>query len=125
MTADIIALAGMCDALNAVGSRITCNPAPTNTDQDYLALRPSGRALAWLAENGFVTTTDDTYDGLKSEFTSFKKGDVNIIVTVDDTFHSAFMAATHVAKRLNLLNKKDRIALFQAVLYRNQYSEAA
>lgn len=33
--------------------------------------------------------------------------------------YDRFIAATAVAKRLNLLDKADRIALFQAVLYAN------
>lgn len=48
------------------------------------------------------------------------KGDVNLIVTQDNKFYDRFMAATSVAKRLNLLDKADRIALFQAVLYGNR-----
>ncbi len=121
MFADLIELTGMCASLDPVGSRVTCNPAPTDTDEDYLMLRPNAHAFLWLEANGFVTTTDDNYNGIKSDFASYKYGDVNIIITLDDGFYTAFMAATHVCKRLNLLNKQDRIALFQAVLYRNQY----
>jgi len=52
-------------------------------------------------------------------FSSYVKKEVNLIVTEDPKFFDKFMAATSVAKRLNLLSKEDRIALFQAVLYGN------
>jgi hypothetical protein len=41
----------------------------------------------------------------------------NLIVTDDLEWHRRFVAATSIAKRLNLMAKADRIALFQAVLY--------
>lgn len=43
----------------------------------------------------------------------------NLIITSSQVFHQRFLAASSVAKRLNLLEKSDRIALFQAVLYGN------
>ena len=50
---------------------------------------------------------------------------VNLIVTRNDTFFNRFMAASSVAKRLNLLDKADRVAVFQAVLYGNTTAEAS
>ena len=50
-------------------------------------------------------------------FRSFRKGDMNIITTESMEFFDRFMTATALAKRFNLLEKADRIALFQAVLY--------
>jgi len=52
-------------------------------------------------------------------FSSYEKGNINLIVTEDYGFYNKFIAATSVAKRLNLLEKDDRVALFQAVLYAN------
>lgn len=113
-------------SIDAVGSRVTCNPAPIGTDQDWLVL---------VAESDY---TPFCYDLLKSNFefggshldpldleeippharfNSFTRGEDNIIVTASTDFHRRFLAASSVAKRLNLLNKDDRIALFQAVLY--------
>jgi len=122
MHAEVEALKKHCLLIEPVGSRVTCLPPPADSDEDYLALPLSDRLFKKALEAaGFQTTTDDTYAGMKSEFTSYKKGELNVIVTTNATFYDAFIAATHVAKRLNLLNKADRIALFQAVLYRAKY----
>lgn len=108
----------------AVGSRVTCNPPPTNTDIDYLALVMSvNDADSELVPQGYETTTDHDYECMESTFVSYKRGNINILVTDDEQYYKAFMAATHVAKRLNLMNKSDRICLFQAVLYRAEWPE--
>jgi len=115
------------------GSRAICDPPPTDTDEDWLLFVPesafdafSGHldADGWDEANGSEVepmTDDDQRGG--SEFTSFAKqcGDrvVNLIVTRKGEFFRRFAAATSVARRLNLLDKSDRIALFQAVLYGN------
>tara|TARA_R110002153_G_scaffold249706_1_gene406176 strand:- start:387 stop:677 length:291 start_codon:yes stop_codon:yes gene_type:complete len=93
-----------------------------DTDEDFLALVPDEDA-AWehLLGMGFETGTDADYDGMASNFISFKRGATNVIVTADADWFCKFMAASHVAKRLNLLKKADRIAVFQAVLYSNIY----
>lgn len=115
-----------CLKIASVGSRVTCDPPPTDTDIDYLALVPSmSSADASLVDQGYVTTTDHEYEGAESNFASYKRGNINVLVTDDDQYYAAFMAATHVAKRLNLMKKSDRICLFQAVLYRKEWSEAA
>lgn len=112
--------------LNLVGSRETCNPPPQDTDQDVLVLIQPGVSpvIGRLFEHGFEvdgSRIEDAASHLRSDgtFQSFSKGDLNFIVTCDPTFYARFMAATSVAKRLNLLDKADRIALFQAVLYGN------
>ena len=102
------------------GSRITCNPPPIDTDEDYLVLLDHGvrdeviapdadgwkiGGSVWLAAHG------------ESAFRSYVLGSVNLIVTNDPDFFDKFSAATLAAQRLNLLDKADRIALFRAVLY--------
>lgn len=111
--------------VTAVGSRITCNPPPMNTDQDWLVLVDLEKfdkiATDLLADDwevgGSMIPTDDNYLTLQQRFNSFTKGVDNLIVTGSKEFHRRFLAASSVAKRLNLLEKADRIALFQAVLY--------
>lgn len=111
-----------------VGSRVTCNPAPTDTDQDYLVLvaeEDAETVVKQLEKAGCEVELGDGYaadalnSGEENRFQSYRIGDVNLIVTIDSGFFDRFMAATSVAKRLNLLDKSDRIALFQAVLYGN------
>ncbi len=102
----------------AVGSRVTCRPAPTNTDQDYLVLdeMSSVEFSGWLIDQGFETTTDFDY-GEMAEFVSWRKGDINVIAAQSKDFWVKFLSASSVCKRLNLLRKPDRIAVFRSVLY--------
>lgn len=114
------------------GSRVTCDPAPVNTDRDFLVtLKSVTRADAAIADVvgalsdlGFVWEGSQHYqDMIGNYFMSFRKGDMNLIVTASLDFARRHRAATHVCKRLNLLEKKDRVALFQAVLYGERYFE--
>lgn len=113
-----------------VGSRVTCNPAPTDTDEDYLCmLAPELHDQCDVSFDakmidagwrlGGSKPTDETAIPDDQVFWSYTKGDVNLIVTKSPVFFSRFLAATSVSKRLNLMRKADRIALFQAVLYGN------
>jgi len=121
-------LSEKCTKHALVGSRVTCDPAPTDTDQDVLVLcspEQFGRLIGQLFERGFDidgSAINDPIDHLNSidTFQSFSNDDLNLIITQDVAFYRKFMAATFVAKRLNLLNKTDRICLFQAVLYANE-----
>lgn len=107
------------------GSRRTCSPPPTDTDDDYMLLVKSHskfRVAALGAGFGvggsaFLDASQPLDSGMR--FSSYVLGDVNLIVTSDPEFYRRFKAATSVAKRFNLLKKEDRIALFQAVLYGN------
>jgi hypothetical protein len=107
-----------------VGSRVTCNPAPTNTDADYLVLVKNAYEFRDLvfsegwALGGSMVLDDANSPVLPDDgFSSYTKYDVNLIVTADETFFNKFILATHVAKSLNLLDKAHRICLFQAILY--------
>lgn len=105
-----------------VGSRVTCTPAPTDTDEDWLVLLAPNKEetdLDAMRNLGFAQDgRPEFYTGSDAGgFRSFRRGDVNIIITRDMGFFDLFMTATGLAKRFNLLDKGDRIALFQAVLY--------
>jgi hypothetical protein len=109
----------------AVGSRATCDPPPSDTDEDYLCKAESlklfkDRAEADGFEYGGSDLLDEHLDGIEMRFISLRRGHVNLIVTDDDEFYRRFLAASSVAKRFNLLRKDDRVALFQAVLYGNE-----
>ena len=111
-----------------VGSRVVCDPPPVDTDADFLCLAKLGTSrdvegiLSSLSYEigGSRDPLEDPLAALLSmspEFTSYRRGEINLIVTESPVFFQRFLAATHVAKRLNLLNKDDRIALHRAVLY--------
>lgn len=136
----LVPISEMVDKMQPVGSRVTCNPAPTDTDEDYLLLIPDDGgdedAPAWtkynnltfyLHQNGWERggslVAGDVDLPAEARFESYTLGHLNLIVTMSSEFYRRFMAATYVAKRLNLLNKPDRIALFQAVLYGNIVEE--
>ncbi len=121
-------IANMIDITTMVGSRATCNPPPTKTDRDYLILLHTEFSMADFARqlkaDGFSLDKGGTYmgpesvpNGQESQFYSFRKGDLNLIVTRSYIFHNKFLKATTLAKQFNLLKKVDRIALFQYVLY--------
>lgn len=103
-----------------VGSRVTCDPPPMDTDEDFLCLVADDvAAAAWLADRGFSQDGEPEFYTRNDNggFRSFRFADVNVIITENVTFYDKFGTATALAKRFNLLNKQDRIALFQAVLY--------
>lgn len=112
----------LCVFVTPVGSRVTCNPPPTDTDIDYLChIKPRHKRSfeSEMYSNGFKLggSLDASGEQFGSEFTSYTLGAVNLIATEDYDFANRFLAASSVAKRLNLLDKAYRIALFQAVLY--------
>ena len=104
-----------------VGSRITCNPAPTDTDEDVLLLTDDLETLIGdCIEVGF-TRDGDTKASYPEGFVSLRNGSMNFIITDDEEFYKKFMLATHVCKSLNLMEKNNRITVFQAILYGKEY----
>lgn len=116
------ALRPMILAAQPVGSRITCNPPPADTDEDWLVL-VNGDPKEALLSSGFMQDgRPGFYTGSDvGTFRSWRMGDLNVITTPDPKFYELFLTATMLAKRFNLLDKGDRIALFQAVLYQVRY----
>lgn len=99
---------------HATGSRYICNPAPKDTDNDTVIL--VNGYYPWpdiLRADGWEDCGIE-YEG-GSEFQAFRKGEENYIVTESPHFYLSYVKATEGAKALNLLNKEDRIKLFQAV----------
>lgn len=103
-------------------------PAPNDTDADYLVLIRQDAGMVDLdhrmraegyALGGSLPTDEINAIKPDEQFWSYTKGEVNFIITKSPIFFKRFMVATSVSKRLNLLHKQDRIALFQAVLYGN------
>lgn len=107
-----------------VGSRVTCNPPPMDTDEDYLVLvKDKTSAIEGLKSLGFEYSADEKrvkeYEEMnrsaQCSFTSMWFGDVNYIITESEFFFERFLTATHVCKVLNLLRKEDRVMVFEAV----------
>lgn len=111
------------------GSRVTCNPAPTGTDADYLVLVNCDADLSLLTNHlgcdGWLWEGDEHYQTVASNgFMSWRKGEANLIITKSMTFAERHRAATHICRALNLMSKQDRIMVFQAVLYSNCAADA-
>lgn len=111
-------LSPFCLYMTPVGSRITCDPPPMDTDLDYLLLLKFGKrkkVMDVLINTITITDQTDSY-GTLSDFFSVRHNEINFIVTHSLDFYDKFMAATSVAKKFNLMEKEDRIILFEAVI---------
>lgn len=103
------------DKAAQTGSSYICNPPVTNTDIDFVIHSDNWDVLHnWAEQNGFKTNFEDY---AIDEFRSYKRGVINLIVTNDPIFYKRFVKATEVAKNLNLLDKQQRIDLFDFVMY--------
>ena len=108
------------------GSRITCKPPVLDTDEDWMVLVDITNILnvgAQLLSKGFelggsVCINADTLES-PQQFWSYTRGDLNILITSCPDFYHRFWIATQAATKLNLLDKTDRVTLFQAILYLN------
>lgn len=121
------------------GSRVTCFPAPKDTDEDYLVEVPADSSpviakgqdkialvVSLLNDSGFHWEGGKHYQiQIAGDFMSFRRDDVNLIVTGNEKFANQHRLATYVCKRLNILNKLHRITVFQALLYGNKWDPIA
>lgn len=106
-----------CKKIEPVGSRIVCNPPPTDTDQDWLCLLHKNinqsDFLGVLQGQGWQIGGSMP---LGSDWTSVRLGEDNLILTKSIIYFDGFMKATAICKEKNLLDKKDRIAVFDKIL---------
>ena len=104
--------------LAPTGSRYICEPPPKDTDEDWILLTWED-PTSEMVEGGFSQDgSPGFYTGNDNGgFRSWRNGDLNLVTTQDEDFYKRFVSATEIAKRLNLTEKADRIALFQCCLY--------
>lgn len=101
------------------GSREICSPAPMDTDVDFVVL-DLGSVGFDAEKNGFTMTTEDRSNEYgETDFETYRRGEVNLIVVHSWEQFRAWKAATAAAKQMNLKDKSKRIAIFQGVLYGN------
>lgn len=89
-----------------------------NTDIDFLVEIPKNKwepVETLLNEHGFNADDDEFYD--TSDFTSYRQGNINLIVTADPTFAGLFRVATELCKERNVMNRNERVRVFQSILY--------
>jgi hypothetical protein len=99
------------------GSREICNPAPMDTDADFVILDLKDDAN--FEENGFKMMSSESYEYGDGDFETYRRGEVNLIVVHSWDDFKKWKAATAAAKNMNLTKKHERIELFQGILYGN------
>lgn len=125
-----------CTKIFKTGSRVICDPPPTDTDEDYILLIPVaelGPLATHLLIEGYTKGGSlESFEGspyllpeheynsdgsVKTEglFQSWKKGELNIILTANEQYFDDFIRATFLARALNLTDKEDRVTLFKAL----------
>lgn len=113
--------------ITATGSRFMCEPPVLTTDRDYLVhvLPAVGNISDFLTSEGFTEegSRGSAANGGRTEFVSWRRRTINLIVTYDAVYASKHRIATALCKRLNLLDKDDRIAVFRSILYDEEYGE--
>lgn len=114
------ALEEFVEKVEPTGSRVICNPPPMDTDEDFLVKLKPNVSLKFFEQQmqfeGFEGSSGDMYDLDKTIFVSLRKEEANLIVTTDQEFFDKMVLATAVAKRLNVMEKKNRIMLFNAIV---------
>lgn len=107
-----------------VGSRVTCSPPPTDTDEDYLLLvenmNDAALKLIGIGFSSHMTNEQfEDYTALTGatggKFTSLRLGDINYIITESAFFFDRFLTATHICKTMNVMDKQHRILIFHGV----------
>jgi hypothetical protein len=112
--------------ISPAGSRYT-NGA--GHDQDYLVEVPDdNRQLldinlldaGWTPESGQLDYRPE--QGEEHPFDSWRKGELNLIVTTDHKYAQRHRLATAVLKQIKLPEKNDRIYVMYAILYGDLWS---
>jgi hypothetical protein len=96
-----------------VGSRETCDPPPTDTDEDFLVYDRWFYQRSKLQGLGWKNCGDYRGD---TKFTAWRKGELNVICVSDKKYYDKFIEASSLAKKLNLLIKQQRIDLFEHIM---------
>ncbi len=107
-------------AHHRTGSNYTCDPAVTDTDIDWLVLVADfPKYWIYLTEDNGWTPGGSSVDAIVNDeravFAAFRKGVHNLIVVNDPEYYDRLVLATEMAKRFNLLEKEDRVLLFEVV----------
>lgn len=97
------------------GSNYICNPPVTDTDIDQMFLvYDLYRAAEELNQLGWKECRAKTNKDYPTDvMLAFRLGVNNALLTDNEEYFNNFYKATEEAKRRNLLNKADRIALFE------------
>lgn len=97
------------------GSSYICNPPVLDTDRDFVLLVTDYDAfIAAAIDKGYTVCGNSEYED--KEFTALRQENVNLLVVATEELWKSWVSATELAKRFNLLNKADRVALFKVIV---------
>tara|TARA_R110002110_G_scaffold133494_2_gene315861 strand:+ start:2522 stop:2893 length:372 start_codon:yes stop_codon:yes gene_type:complete len=96
------------------GSRVV-GCAKEDSDYDYLVLVPQRPSFENLEGTGFIPDAEDPLYGL--DFSSWKKGKINLVFTTSKGYFDATIKACSFCKTYKVYDKTERCALHET--YRN------
>lgn len=103
----------------SVGSQTIEGASTPDSDHDFLVFTWSPIPHVYSSIGCDLEWGSEHYEPSNGKFNSWRSNDVNFIATYDTHFCRNFLIANSVAQKLGLKSRDDRVALFQAVLYRN------
>ena len=100
----------------ATGSRVIVFPMPQGRDEYWVVLVANLTEAALILEDeGFKSDIGDKEKYKDVDFLSYRKGDLNLILTEKLDTYVRYVLATDVARKLNLKHRADRVALFSMI----------
>lgn len=120
--------------VHPTGSYEICDPPVTDTDRDFLVYQSRSNSMPFIDRGYSLPPSQEVGEYPKEierfgeSFLSYTKGQVNLIVTSQSHYFHASILATRLCKKLNLLDKEDRIAVFRAIRHKivdDDYEEEA
>ena len=93
------------------GSRVV-GCATDSSDYDYLVLVGFRPTTGDLCGTGFEPDSSDPLYG--EDFSSWKKGDVNLVFTNSEVYFNATLKACEFCKKYKVYDKKDRCEVHEA-----------
>src|SRR5271169_6964922 len=109
------------------GSRYVCNPPVFFTDIDFLVYSELPLEASLLAagyvKSGFMDYSGFTLNNSQDDFTTWRKGIINLIVTPSSAYKDGFIVATHLCKKFNVRQKYQRIVIYELLRGTTSYEE--
>lgn len=101
------------------GSRYICNPPVMSTDVDFVVWWPehdkNKRADTTIIDAGYRISTLEYHAHSKWDFSCFRKGNVNLIVSASEEFVMRHAVGTDFCKRNNIRDKHHRVLVHEIV----------
>lgn len=101
-----------------VGSRTIRGGFTAKSDYDFLVYNPNGETWNLMEELEYTLESgSEHYEPSEGQFNSWRKNNINIIMTGDKLFSLKFLCANNLAQAIGLTTRPERVKLFQKVLY--------